>query len=619
MNPASQLRFYKFVARHFHRLFWPVLAGTLLLMFLQLDDQRALTTGAAPMGIVSLETGNYRADSAIIVSWKGVLPVKPADNFCEVKEVKRTRLQVAHANVWGDFLFILFYTALFVVVLSTLQAERKAKGAGGSTEFSHLLVVLALAAGCCDVIEDIGLLHFIGDGINPGGGSVSWALLTRTMAFTKIGLLLGMSVYILFVLIFRHYGLQWLSAYIRVKALQLFRFRLILFGIAFFAGPIWILDQGQDLLVNTNAWEWGVVLFLIVVFIAALLNWYLAKLFFASQYVPPFWPLDEPVLNRPLPPDKYLPVLRSEKKVSRYLGISTILLPGVAILNALAKTRLHYFLDQFSPMAWLVGLLALFFVLVQQNVAEKSYVWFARRYGRRQALSLLTILLLLLMVGLPALFLGVFIRHREQSPQSLNFLFLDMVLFALAFYVFVSVRMPAFKTKSLLGLKIGRLILPAAALMALFFIVFNVFPFVAQAVEGCFLSLPVVLSGIVFYTLAITLVMRWGQKKSINFLFFIFVGWLLLVINSTNNFHAVHRISVKTRPASPKMRDYFREWVLARAEEIEIDTTKTYPVFLVNSYGGGIRAAAFTNFALSYLDDSLLRRDSAAGLPRHGF
>src|SRR5258708_18100358 len=164
MKLASQNRFYGFVACNFHRLFWPALAGTLVLMFLQLDDQRALTTDAAPMGIISLEVGNYQSDIAIIVSWQGCMPDRPADDHCEVKVVQRTRLEVAHSNVWGDFLFILFYTALFVVTLSTLQAERRAKGVGGSMGFSHLLVFLALTAGFCDVVEDIGMLQFIGDG-----------------------------------------------------------------------------------------------------------------------------------------------------------------------------------------------------------------------------------------------------------------------------------------------------------------------------------------------------------------------------------------------------------------------------------------------------------------------
>jgi len=613
MNPASQNRFYGFVTRRFHRLFWPVLAGTLVMLLSQLKDQAALATDAAPKGILSLATGNYRTDTAIVASWQSDVPVLPADNFCEVKTVPQKRLEVAKSDVQWDYLFILFYTALFVVVLATLQAERVAKQVGSSTGFSHLLIVAAAVAGGCDCIENVGLLSLI-----AGHGTAAVALLTRVMAFTKMAILSALTVYILFVLVFRHYGLQWITNYLRIKALQLFRFRLILLGVIFFSAPIWVMDQGQDLLVNTNAEDEGVVLFVSVVAIAALLNWYLAKLFFESKYVPPFWPLNEPVLTEPVPPAVWAEVVASEKKVSRYLGICTIVIPGVAILNALDASRLHYWMDSLSPIGWLVALLALFFVLIQQNVAERAYPWFEKRLGAGGARSLVIAALLLLVLGLPLLFRQVFIPQNRESPQSLNYLFLDIVLAALAFYIFVSVRTLAFPPNGWLGAKIGRLILPAAALLALAFIFYNVFPFAAQSVVGCYLSLPVLLAGIVFYILVITLVLRSGQMKAINFIFFIALGWFLIVMNGRNDFHAVHRMPVKQAPAAPRLTGYFRQWVLARQDEIR-SAPGSYPVFLVNSYGGGIRAAAWTNFVLSYLDDSLLRRDSMAGLPRRSF
>jgi len=613
MNLVSQNRFYGFVARNFHRLFWPVLAISLVLLLLQLKDQAALRTDVAPMGLASLAIGKYAADSAILASWKTRLPDVPADDFCEVKAEQPTRLQVAHAVVTRDLVFILFSSLLFIIILATLQAERDAKPGGQPVAFSHSLLLLVGLAGLFGLINDGALLQFL-----RGAGTPALSVVSQVTAVAAALLLLALSLYILFVLIFRHYGLQWLSTYIRTKALQLFRFRLILIGVVFFSAPIWIMDQGQDLLVNTNAEDEGVVLFVSVVLIAALLNWYLAKLFFESKYVPPFWPLNEPVLSQPVPPAVWEQVLASEKKVSRYLGICTIVIPGVAILNALDASRLHYWLDTLSPMGWLVALLALYFVLVQQNVAEKAYPWFERRMGTGGARSLFITLMLLLVVGLPLFFRQVSIPQNRESPQSLNYLFLDMVLAALAFYLFVSVRTQAVPSLGWLGEKIGRLILPAATVMALAFIFYNVFPFAAHSVVGCYLSLPVLLAGIVFYTLVITLVLRAGQRKAINFIFFVVVGWFLIVMNGSNDFHAVHRMPVASAPAAPRLTDHFKQWVLARQDEIRA-APGSYPVFLVNSYGGGIRAAAWTNFVLSYLDDSLLRRDGLAGTPRRGF
>jgi hypothetical protein len=613
MNLASQNRFYGFVNRNFHRLFWPVLAVAVVLLLLQIKDQAALQTDAAPMGLVSLVMGRSTADSAILASWKTRVPDIPADDFCEVKAEQPTRLQVATTVVARDFLFILFTGLFFMIILATIQAERDEKRPGTSVGFSHFLLLGVVLAGFLRIVSDLGLWQFL-----HGEGPGAIPALSRVTAAASALLLLVLGVYILFVLIFRHYGLQWLSNYIRTKTLQLIRFRLIVLGVVFFSAPIWIMDQGQDLLVNTNAEDKGVVLFVTVVLIAALLNWYLAKLFFESKYVPPFWPLNEPVLSQPVPPAVWEQVLASEKKVSRYLGICTILIPGVAILNALDATRLHYWLDQLPPIGWLIALLALFFVLVQQNIAEKAYPWFQKRLGPGGARGLIITLLLLLLLGLPLLFRQVFVPQNRESPQSLNYLFLDLVLAALAFYLFVSIRTQAFPAKGWLGMKIGRLILPAATLMALAFIFYNVFPFAAQSVVGCYLSLPVLLAGIVFYTLVITLVLRAGQMKAINFIFFIVVGWFLILANAKNDFHGVHRMRVAVAPATPRLTDFFKQWVLARQEEIRA-APESYPVFLANSYGGGIRAAAWTNFVLSYLDDSLLRRDSLAGLPRRGF
>lgn len=613
MNPASQNPFYGFVDRNFHRLFWPVLAVTVVLLLVQLKDHAVLRTDAAPMGLVSLAMGKPSTDSAIVASWKSRLPDIPADDFCEVKVEQPTRLQVAHTVVMRDLIFLLFSSLLFIIIVATLQAERDARQPGCSVAFSHTLLMGVVAAGVFGIINDLLLLRSL-----RGEGNAALSLLSRVSAAASAILLLALSLYILFVLVFRHYGLQWLSNYIRTKALQLFRFRLIVLGVVFFSAPIWLMDQGQDLLVNTNAEDEGVLLFMSVVLIAALLNWWLAKLFFESKYVPPFWPLNEPVLSKPVPPAVWEQVLASEKKVSRYLGICTIVIPGVAILNALDATRLHYWMDQLSPIGWLIALLALFFVLVQQNLAEKAYPWVKTRLGEGIARSIVITVLLLLVVGLPLLFRQVFIPQNRESPHSLNYLFLDMVLAALAFYIFVSVRTLAFPRKGWLGMKIGRLILPASALMALAFIFYNVFPFAAQSVVGCYLSLPVLLAGIVFYTLVITLVLRAGQRKAINILLFVAVCWFLMVMNAKNDYHAVQRMPVASLPVAPRLTDYFRQWVLARQDEIRA-SPGSYPVFLVNSYGGGIRAAAWTNFVLSYLDDSLLRRDSLAGLPRRGF
>lgn len=385
-----------------------------------------------------------------------------------------------------------------------------------------------------------------------------------------------------------------LSHYVRDKTLQLFRYRVILIGVLAFFAPIWVMDQGQDLLVNSNSGDGGVFLFLLVVLVAAALNWYLAKLFFEKEYIGPVYPFLEPEI-------KDQGMLASEKKVSRMIGVCTILFPAVAILNALKAIGIPHPLDLLSPMTWLVLLLALFFVLVKFDVACRCYGWLEKKWDTTKAGRFTIGMIFLLGLILPTIIRVLIIRGSNNTPHSLFFLFCHLLMVALAFYIFVSTRNNIFSPDGWLGRKIGILIFIAAAILAVLFVLFNIFPQVVMAVKGPYLSLPVLLSGVIFYSFFITLLIRFGLWRKINYLLLIVLAGLIIAITAGNNYHTVHKISVATQPAPDTLQNYFHQWLLQRKDEIE-HTTGTYPVFLVNTYGGGIRAAAFTNMVFSYLD-----------------
>src|SRR5258708_39319081 len=183
------------------------------------------------------------------------------------------------------------------------------------------------------------------------------ATITHLAAYAKFIILLFLAgLYLPFTLIIRDNGLLLLSDYIRNKTFQLFRYRVLLIGLAFFSLPIWMMDQGQDLLININASDQGVILFMTVVLVAAFLNWWLAKLFFENKALRPIFPLKE------------LPIIeaeeeKQEKKASRFLGVATIIFHAVAILNALQAIRMPSRMDFFPSMIWLIGLLSIFFPL----------------------------------------------------------------------------------------------------------------------------------------------------------------------------------------------------------------------------------------------------------------
>ena len=589
-------RLYSFVHRNFTVLFWPVLAATFIVAFLQLKDQTYLQNDLAPKGIVSLELGHSRtADSAIVQSWKQDTVNRAATDPCQEKPPVINRLRRARTNVWMDLVFILLYTSLGVIIITTLQT-RIGKTA---RPISNILLALMILAGICDVIEDIGMLSFIGNAASTFPSS-----LIRAMALTKFTILgFLLFIYIPYTLIMKDGGLQWLSAYIHAKALQLFRYRVLIISVLIFSLPIWLMDQGQDLLVNSNSSDIGILLFVGIVLIAAFLNWWLAKLFFEKEYTGPVFRMTEPTIDDPIRE-------ASEKKVSRYLGVITILIPATAILNALQVLRIPFPLDVFPPMIWLVALLSIFFVLIRFDLATRACQYIAARLGKPAARIITSSTWIFLGFILPGLIRFFLLGGQSYAPSSLFWLFFHLLLLALAFWIFVSTRSYVFPTGSWWCKKIGWPVILGSGTLAAFFVLFNIFPLTALKLSCNYLTLPVLLSGIIFYILLFTLLIRVSLWLKINLVLFIVAAGLILAISIPNDYHAVR---LKPRPQSTPsftLNDYFRNWLLHRKDEI-LQAPGEYPVFLVNTYGGGIKAAAFTNMTFSYLDSTLIRNSKS--------
>jgi len=589
-------RLYDVVYRNFTALFWPVFAVTFIVAFLQLKDQTYLQNDLAPRGIISLELGRSRTiDSAIVQSWRQDSINRAATDPCQSAPLTINRTRRARTDVYADFLFILLYTTLGIIIIAGLQARIKQAG----TAFSNILLLLPIVAGICDIIENAGMLRFIQDGIDGTVSTGSFtAGLTRTMALVKFGILgFLLCLYIPYTLIMKDGGLQWLSAYIRAKTLQLFRYRVIIVSILAFTTPIWMMDQGQDLLVNSNSSDTGVMLFIVIVLVAAFLHWWLAKLFFEDKYKGPVCPMTEPAITDP-------ERAASEKKVSRYLGVITILLPATAILNALQVLRIPFPLDIFPPVIWLIALLSIFFVLIRFDIAKRIYGYMYARWGSSPAKFVTIGAWLTFGFVLPVLIRYLVLGDQGYTPQSLFWLFFHLLLLALAFWIFVSTRGYIFNEEGWWCKKIGWPIILGSGALAVSFVIFNISPFTILRLDCNYLTLPVLLSGIIFYIMIFTLLIRISLWLKINLVLFIVTAGLVIAISIPNDYHAV-RLTPKPATPSISLNDYFRNWLLHRKNEI-LNAPGEYPVFLVNTYGGGIKAAAFTNMVFSYLDSTLI-------------
>src|SRR4051812_15868383 len=116
--------FYRYIQRHFHLLFWPVLAAAFLVAFIELKDRSYLQNEEAPKGIGSLELGRTGAiDKAIVASWKKDTLDRTRFDECRDSPLIINRLRKARADIYLDYLFILLYTALAIIIIAALQAR----------------------------------------------------------------------------------------------------------------------------------------------------------------------------------------------------------------------------------------------------------------------------------------------------------------------------------------------------------------------------------------------------------------------------------------------------------------------------------------------------------------
>jgi hypothetical protein len=588
-----------------------VLVAAFFVAFIQLKDKTYLQNDTATNGILSLELGSsFRRDTAIIQSWKSDTLDRSSVSLCQPMPQPINRLKKARFDVYIDYLFILLYTLLGIIIITALQSRIQQK----KHWFTRLLTGLIILAGLLDCIENIGLLHFINEGLaSPQTAAAPSALtppstvppftatITHLAAYAKfVILLLLVGIYLPLTLIIRDNGLLLLSDYIRNKTFQLFRYRVLLIGLAFFSLPIWVMDQGQDLLININSSDQGVLLFMTVVLVAAFLNWWLAKLFFENKSLRPIFPLKE------------LPISeaeeeKQEKKASRFLGVATIIVPAVAILNALQVIRIPSWMDFFPSLIWLIGLLSIFFALIKNNVIENIYQKLEQKWGKKKSRNFALLVLFLLVIGIPTILRLTAIQGSSNTPHSLIYLFGHLIFLAFAFLVFVSVRTCIYK-EGLAGSHIGAPIVIVSLILAIGFVLFNIFPQAILLLDCNFLSLPVLLSGIITYILVLTALIRLSLWRRTNYILFFIITAVIVSISVDNEYHSVRTMDTASKPNAIQLNDYFRQWLLKRKDEIK--TSKTYPIFLVNSYGGGIKAAAFTNLTVTYLDSVLIAQQN---------
>lgn len=555
-------------------LFTPVRFCVVLMAFLFLVSllkyhDRHITTSFSPKGIVSFELNTSRDEGLqMLKAWKG------------------EGIGWARNQTYFDFLFIVVYTLLACMLLewSATQTAHKWWLKGG--------MVLALLAGAMDVIENIFILQALRgpERYEPAGIFVP--------SYIKVGLLLIVAFVILIL------SLRWLSQGISVVAKVLWMFRIVFGGLLFCFIILFVMDQGQDLLLSINSCYIGPMVTLVAVSLFALGNWYLPK-YYDTENTNNFT-LKAVFLQ---PWDYENGIYREKTFTGRLLGAASFVLPGAGILHAMQVFGIHYWVEFLSPFTCIAILMLLYYLILRQS-------WLCdRKWVITIAIASLALIIIF----------GCIQGH--DKPVFLALFAVDFFLLSFVLLLYTNIRKGTYSIDLFNG-AITPYILFVLLGVSLLFLIFNINPsYFAFRANRRFLTLPIVFSGIIFYTFFFSMLLIAGKRYHVQFISFLLTGALILSIQSNNNFHRIRYVvkqEGKGTRAAPdttgnyarydSANDYARQWLLLRKDEIasynQSHGDAGYPVFIVNAYGGGIRAAAWTSKIIGALDKAVLQRSA---------
>ena len=384
----------------------------------------------------------------------------------------------------------------------------------------------------------------------------------------------------------------------------LYNYRILVIGLAILYLILWLADQGQDLLLNLNTEWYGPISFLVTLVVLALLNWHLPK-YFTDQAK------NRQIEKRPLkhlfvPPAEVMGDRnRGERNAARMMGVLTFLIPACGIWNALQQFKVNFGMNFINPYLLLFVSIVVFATAFRIQFIGSLWEKYRRATG-------------ILITAIALLFLGVIVAlpfsSRLSSPRFLVFMVLDLYLLAILFSLFVALRHHIkLGPIAYLNRKIVTIVIAAGCIFSVLFIVMNIYPMMMMHISR-YITFGVVLTGVIFYSFVLTMLALASRRWRINIIFILILVGVLWQVSGVNNFHNIRMLSGNSKqPASglisksslPSLDAYLEGWLQHRKDSINAWSAKKgkYPVFIVNTYGGGIRAAAWTTMVIAYMDE----------------
>lgn len=585
-----------------HHYFRPLIYILLLAAILLINGMNRysylLNTEHAPRGIISLEmNGIFNFDQKKIINdWKQN-KIKVINAEHETKPF--TGLQAAKDQTNLDYVFIAVYVSLLCLIIFELLKNEYAPG------WFHAGLWLVPFGGFMDVLENIQMLNAMN---NPNVNPLYICLPSTLKWIIELFWILAI-LYILFKkeLLFNFF--QELSSILTGGLNILWKFRIVIIGLSVIFLFLWLLDQGKDMLLTINSSIPGTLLFLSTTLLLALFNWFFPKLYDQVDHET----LRHKSIYKGTWNYKFGELEKSKTDIARILGTLTFFVPATGILNAMQSFNISYWGDQLSPFLILIVLTILTYLGNRYRLTEKYFLknGSLKLFSFRFTLCIGIIILLLLILF-----------QILSSEDTLGILALELFILACLFYFIISLRVYLFTSHiKLQSQPVAPYIWNIGILVTSIFLLLNTFPLKLGSTDR-FVALPVVYISIISYLVIFTYLLLSGRKYKVHLISLLFVVATFRITIGVNNYHRLSLVT-QTSPRKPdSLKNYIKSWLEHRRSEISTfsgkDSNKKYPVFFINTYGGGIRAAAWTTFFINQVNcDSSIKIPINAARSKH--
>ncbi|MEJ5961031.1 patatin-like phospholipase family protein [Pedobacter immunditicola] len=588
-------------------IFYLVLIGLLVTGSMTTKNNFLLKTSHAPLGIVSLElsTSTLRQQK-ILKEWDSVYINQQIYSRDTVITEKLTGLDTAIKQTKADYSFILFYVLFLSLLFFKYRKHLAAAHQLVSSNYWLLLSVIVFVAGILDLFENgqiLKVLYRYNTDKGATGGKAIWIFLPALLKFL---LLLSALIYFLIKIKATRLisvWLQKLSLLLKGFVYYGWKFRIVLTGLLTLFLLMAFTEQGKDLLVTINTSDWGIFWFFTATTVLALLNWYLPKIYDNLSEID--------LTTVPRKSLKFADNDRDKLDLARFLGLLTFLIPAVGVLITMQAYHISYLAADISPLVILIITCILYLSALRYN-------WLDQIYKPKGNFNAGRYIITMVLVFGAIIYWGTSQETRE--PYYLAYLSLGFFLLSFAFVVTVSYRTCITVVRKI---PIAPFIITAGILVALVFVAFNFENIVFYLTRyDRFYTLPIVIAALIAYTLFFSFLLIIGYKTKIQFI----TLFLLLVIyrsaTSNNDFHKVQLVPKPTGQYKKlDLKSYTHQWLQSRRTEIaafnKAHDTVAYPVFFVNAYGGGIKAAAWTTMVIGRLDQLLQENQGHPALPNN--